>query len=181
MVWYSHLFQNFPQFIVIDTVRDFGIVNKAEIDVFLELFFFSMIQQMLAIWSLIPLPFLKPALTFGSSWPGGSDGKESACNAGDLASIPGLERSSRRKAWQPTPVFLPWESHGQRSLGYSPRGCKELDTTERLTLFLSLFQFIYSRPSIWSHERALHRSRIKCSLYIVLSKESPSMSLLSQL
>ena len=37
MVWYSHLFQNFPQFIVIHTVKDFGIVNKAEIDIFLEL------------------------------------------------------------------------------------------------------------------------------------------------
>ena len=37
MVWYCHLFQNFPQFIVIDTVKGFGIVNKAEIDVFLEL------------------------------------------------------------------------------------------------------------------------------------------------
>ena len=36
-VWYSHLFQNFPQFIVIHTVKCFGIVNKAEIDVFLEL------------------------------------------------------------------------------------------------------------------------------------------------
>ena len=35
MVWYSHLFQNFPQFIVIHTVKGFGIVNKAEIDVFL--------------------------------------------------------------------------------------------------------------------------------------------------
>ena len=34
MVWYSHLFQNFPQFIVIHTVKDFGTVNKAEIDVF---------------------------------------------------------------------------------------------------------------------------------------------------
>ena len=37
MVWYSHLFQNFPQFVVIHTVRGFGIVNKAEIAVFLEL------------------------------------------------------------------------------------------------------------------------------------------------
>ena len=37
VVWYSHLFQNFPQFIVIDTVKGFGVVNKAEIDVFLEL------------------------------------------------------------------------------------------------------------------------------------------------
>src|SRR5574340_129427 len=36
VVWYSHLFQNFSQFIVIHTVKGFGIVNKAEIDVFLE-------------------------------------------------------------------------------------------------------------------------------------------------
>ena len=36
MVWYSHLFKNFPQFIVIYTVKGFGIVNKAEVDVFLK-------------------------------------------------------------------------------------------------------------------------------------------------
>ena len=40
VVWYSHLFQNFPQFIVIHIVKGFGIVNKAEIDVFLELSYF---------------------------------------------------------------------------------------------------------------------------------------------
>ena len=40
MVWHSHLFQNFPQFIVIHTVRGFGIVSKADIDVFLEVFCF---------------------------------------------------------------------------------------------------------------------------------------------
>ena len=40
---------------------------------------------------------------------------------------------SGRRKWQPTPVFLPGESHGQRSLeGYSPWGCRESDTTERL-------------------------------------------------
>ena len=37
MVWYSHLFQNFPQFVVIHTVKGFGVVDKAEVDVFLEL------------------------------------------------------------------------------------------------------------------------------------------------
>ena len=37
MVWYSYLLKNFPQFVVIYTVKDFGIVNKAEVDVFLEL------------------------------------------------------------------------------------------------------------------------------------------------
>ena len=36
MVWYSHVFQNFPQFVVIHTVRGFGIVNKADVDVFLK-------------------------------------------------------------------------------------------------------------------------------------------------
>ena len=37
MFWYSHLFKNFPQFVVIHTVKGFGVVNKAEVDVFLEL------------------------------------------------------------------------------------------------------------------------------------------------
>ena len=50
MVWYSHLFQNFPQFVVIHTVKGFGIVNKAEVDVFLGLSSFLMIQQVLAIY-----------------------------------------------------------------------------------------------------------------------------------
>ena len=37
VVWYSHLFQNFPEFVVIHTVKGFGMVNKAEVDIFLEL------------------------------------------------------------------------------------------------------------------------------------------------
>ena len=50
VVWYSHLFQNFPQFVVFHTVKDFGIVNKAEIDVFFwNSLAFLMIQWMLAI------------------------------------------------------------------------------------------------------------------------------------
>ena len=52
---------------VIHTVKGFVIVIKAEIDVFWNSLAFSMIQQMLAIWSLVPLPFLKPAWTSGSS------------------------------------------------------------------------------------------------------------------
>ena len=40
MVWYSHLFQNFSQCVVIHTVKGFGVVNKAEVDVFLELYYF---------------------------------------------------------------------------------------------------------------------------------------------
>ena len=64
--------------------------------------------------------------------PGGWDGKESACHAGDAGLIPG--KIPWRRAWQPTPVFLLGESHGQRSLeGYSPWGHRELDITEWLT------------------------------------------------
>ena len=40
MIWYSHLVKNFPQFVVIHTVKGFSIVNEAEVDVFLELFWF---------------------------------------------------------------------------------------------------------------------------------------------
>ena len=62
---------------------------------------------------------------------GGSDGKESACNAG----YPGLIPGSWRRAWQPTPVFLPGESLGLRSLaGDRPWSREESDMTDRLTL-----------------------------------------------
>ena len=76
---------------------------------------------------------LREAKSFAHSCPinggflGGSDGKQSACYAGDLGSIPGLGRSPGEGKGLPTPVFLSGEFHGQRSLaGYSPRGCKEL-------------------------------------------------------
>ena len=67
-------------------------------------------------------------------FPDGSVDKESACNArdiGDTVSIPGSGRTPGKGKWQPTPVFLPEKSHGQRSpVGYSPKGLKE--TTEQL-------------------------------------------------
>ena len=69
MVWYSRLLKNFPEFIVIHTVKGFRVINKAEVDVFffLELSCFSMTRQMLAMRSLVPLPSLNPACTSGSS------------------------------------------------------------------------------------------------------------------
>ena len=122
----------------------------------------------------------------------GSDGKESACNAGDLGSIPESGRSPGerigyplqyswtslvaqlvknplqcripgfdpwigkipwRRAWGPSPVFLPGESHAQRSsAGYNPRGHKESDTTEQLSLSLSgLFGPTASGPACFSN------------------------------
>ena len=77
MVWYSHLFQNFPQFVVIHIVKDFGIVNKAEVDVFLELYCFfddpinagnlisgscAFSQSSLNIWKVMIHVLLKPGL-----------------------------------------------------------------------------------------------------------------------
>ena len=55
----------------------------------------------------------------------------SAGDIRDLTSDPWVEKTPCSRKWQATPVFLPGESHGQRSLvGYSPWGHKELDTTE---------------------------------------------------
>ena len=77
MVWYSHLFHNFPQFIVIHTVKGFGIVNKAKIDVFLELSCFfddpagvgnslsgssAFSKTSLNIWKFMVHVLLKPGL-----------------------------------------------------------------------------------------------------------------------
>ena len=77
MAWYSHLFQNFPQFIVSHTVKGFGIVNKAEVDVFLKLsclFYdltdvgnlisgsFAFSKTSLTIWKFTVHVLLKPGL-----------------------------------------------------------------------------------------------------------------------
>ena len=66
---------------------------------------------------------------------GGSAGKNSTCNAGDLDSIPGLGRSPGRENDNSFQYFCLETPHGQRSLvGYSPWGCKELDMTEQLSM-----------------------------------------------
>ena len=77
MVWYSHLLKNFPQFIVIHTVKGFGIVNKAERDLFLELSYFfddpadvgnlisgssAFSKTSLNIWNFTVHVLLKPGL-----------------------------------------------------------------------------------------------------------------------
>ena len=93
-------------------------------------------------------------VTLALGFPGGSDNKESACNAGDLGGedpleeglpmqemqAPGSGKIPWRREWQPTPVLLPGEFHGWRSLaGYGPWAHKESDTTERLTLHFGIF------------------------------------------
>ena len=67
-------------------------------------------------------------------FPGGSDGKESTCNGGDLGSIPGLWRSPGVGHGNPLQYSCLENSHGQRSLAdYSPWSCKEFNMTERLS------------------------------------------------
>ena len=67
----------------------------------------------------------------GVDFPGGSDGKASACNAGDPGFDSWVGKISWSRKWQPTPVFLPGKSLGWRSLeGYSPWGRKMFDMTE---------------------------------------------------
>ena len=90
MVWYSHLLKNFPQFVVIHTVKGFGIANKAEVDVFLELSCFfddptdvgnlisgssGFSKSSLNIWKFMVHILLKPGLEnfehyFARSWGG---------------------------------------------------------------------------------------------------------------
>ena len=72
--------------------------------------------------------------TRDQAFSGGSDSKESACNLGDLGSIPGLGRSPGRGHGNPLQYSCLENPHGQRSLvGYSPWGHRDLDTTERLS------------------------------------------------
>ena len=101
------------------------------------------------------------------SFPGGSDGEESACNEGFN---PWVGKIPWRRERLPTPVFLPGEFHGQRTLlGYSSWGCQESDITEWLTLSLS--------HALWF---SLQRSKSWWSLlYIQLITELYSVTFLS--
>ena len=168
VVWYSHLLNNFPQFIVIHTVKGFGIVNKAEIDVFLELSCFfndpadvgnlisgssAFSKTSLYIWKFTVHILLKPGLEnfehyFTSMW---------------------------RRQWHPTPVLLPGNSHGRRSLvGCSPWGREESDTTERL--HFHFFTFLHWRrkwqptPVFLPGESQGRGSLVGCHLWVTQSR-----------
>ena len=120
---------------MIQTVKGFGIVNEAELDIFLELFCFfydpadvgnlisyssAFSKSSLNIWKLTVRRLLKPGPVYHSGI--------SMCTY-----FPNYVPCYWRRRWHLTPVFLPGKSHGQRSLvGYSPWGCEELETTERL-------------------------------------------------
>ena len=158
---------------MIHTVKGFGIVNKAEIDFFMELSCFfddtayvgnlissssAFSKTSLNIQKFMVHILLKPGLKnfehyFTSMWdecncvvqslkalykvwgfPGGAGGKESTCQCRRCQRHrfdPWVRKIPWRRAWKPTPVFLPGESHGRSRLaGYSPWSCKESDMTE---------------------------------------------------
>ena len=71
-------------------------------------------------------------------FPSGSDSKESACNVGDLGSIPGMGRSPGEGNWYPLQYSGLEDPHEQRTLeGYHPWDCKESDRTEQLALYVN--------------------------------------------
>ena len=89
--------------------------------------------------------------------PGGSDGKESDCNAESLSLIPGLGRSPGEGNGYPTPVFLLGKAHGQKILmRYSPQGRKEPNMTEAT-----------------EHACTMVVLTVRCSLFHLLVRNSP--------
>ena len=148
VVWNSHLFKKVPQLVVIHTVKGFGIVSKAEVDVFLELSCFfddptdvehlisgssAFLKSSLNIWKCTVHVLLMPCLEnfehyFASMW---DECKRICLSVQETWFNSWVRKIPWRRKWQPTPVLLPRKSHGQRSLvGYSPWGSKELDMTE---------------------------------------------------
>ena len=79
------------------------------------------------------------------AFPGGSEGNESACNVlEDLSLIPGLGRSLGERHGNLLQYSCLENTHGQRNLvGYSLWGCKELDTTEQLSTYISKLYYLY--------------------------------------
>ena len=85
--------------------------------------------------------------------PGGSVGKESTCNVGDLGSIPGLGRSPGGGHGNPFQYSCLENPHGHRSLvGYSPWGLKELDTTKQLSTHTRIHTHISTHACIHTYK-----------------------------
>ena len=129
VVWYSHLLQNFPQFIVIHTVKGFGVVNKAEIDVFLELSCFfddpadvgnlisgssAFSNTTLNIWKFTRGP--QPCLIQWNPEPCHDGHPRLMGHGGEFWQ----NTVHWRREWQTTSVFLPWEPHEQHEKAKEP-------------------------------------------------------------
>ena len=109
--------------------------------------------------------------------------KNLPANAGDVGLIPGSGKFPWRRKWQPTPVFLPGEFHGQRSLArYNPWGRKESDMTKGLTLSITrrwevYTSFLYISEIICQVKKASHKGHILC---VSFTKNAESTNLKRQ-
>ena len=99
------------------------------------------------ITSSVHIPFNFHPPLFISGFPGGADSKESACNAGDLGSIPGLRRSPGEGNGNPFQYSCLENSMDSNLVCYSPRGGKESDLTEQLTLPLFISCWYLRKPN----------------------------------
>ena len=106
------------------------------------------------------IPFIRSRMGF----PGGSDSKQSACNARDPNLMPWSGRSIPwRKKWLPTAVLLPGESHGQRSLaGCSPWGCRVWHAWATNTFTLLRSRKFPSLPALLTFYHGWAMNFIKC-------------------
>ena len=149
----TSIHQDFLQILLQWNLRWLGSPNQSSVSSEPPLHFICFTNYLLTLISpltvslsvLKALPFY---LCLCMGFPGGSDSKESACQCRRHRRFgfhPWVGKIPWRRAWQPTPVLLPGESHGQRSLAsYSPGGCKDSNTTKQVTLS-------FSRPCIANH------------------------------
>ena len=144
MIWYSHLFKNLPQFVMIHTVKvkqhkvkqlaKQPIICSPRISLSPQDWFLEIDNDILHGRERVKeeMDLFRFSLILSADFPDGLVVKNLPASEGEAGWISGSRRSIPwRRKWQPTPVFLPGESHGQRSLvGYSPWGRKEPDATE---------------------------------------------------
>ena len=103
---------------------------------------------------------MHPSITYGL--PRLLSGKDSACQCGRPGFDPWVGKIPWRRKWQPTPVFLPGQSHGPRSrVGYSSWGLKESDTTERHIR-------TYIGTNIWMLSIRMHICLLYIIIYVIL-------------
>ena len=112
-------------------------------------------------WKVVSCEYLPLIIT---GLPGGAVVRNSPANAGDVGSMPEWGKISWRRKRQPTPVFLPGKSHGQRSLaGYSSWRHKELDMTEHVHVHTHVYTQTHKAP-----EQSLECGVMQISALIII-------------
>ena len=115
-----------------------GVVFESLTDIYRVIYLLCLIIKFLFCWSY-SITWFYIWYKYPLALPGGSGAKNPPVNTGDMGLIPGSGRSPERGNGNPTPVFLPGESHRQRRLaGHSPWGHKEADTTQGLNINIKI-------------------------------------------